>query len=56
MKIKINAHKIKCCKSNKLLISKKLSIQTFGNVSQRINKDFFVIKPSGVNLNKINGQ
>ena len=53
MKVKINTHKIKCFKSNKLLISKKLSIQTFGNVSQRINKDFFVIKPSGVNLNKI---
>ena len=53
MKLQINSHKIKCLKSNKLLISKKLSIQTFGNVSQRINKDLFVIKPSGVNLNKI---
>ena len=53
MKLKIDTHKAKCLKFNKLLISKKLSIQTFGNVSQRINKDFFVIKPSGVNLKKI---
>lgn len=45
-------YKKACLKSNNLLISKKLTIQTFGNVSQRINTDFFIIKPSGVNLKK----
>ena len=41
-----------CLKSNKLLLSKKLTLQTFGNVSQRIDSKHFVIKPSGVNLKK----
>ncbi len=53
MKKLINSFKIKCFKSNKDLITKKLSIQSFGNVSQRISQDLFVIKPSGVNLKKI---
>ena len=49
----INKFKTKCFKSNKDILSKKLSIQSFGNVSQKISSDLFVIKPSGVNLNQI---
>ncbi len=49
----INKFKTKCFKSNKDILSKKLSIQSFGNVSQKISSDLFVIKPSGVNLKKI---
>lgn len=45
--------KKECFKSNKDIISKKLAIQSFGNVSQRIGSNLFVIKPSGVNLKKI---
>jgi len=52
MKKLINKFKIACLRSNNLLVSKKLTIQTFGNVSQRINSKFFTIKPSGVNLKK----
>ena len=37
-----------CIDQNKLLNKKKLTIQTFSNVSIRINKKFFVIKPSGL--------
>tara|TARA_B100000963_G_scaffold361948_1_gene401149 strand:+ start:3708 stop:4424 length:717 start_codon:yes stop_codon:yes gene_type:complete len=44
----------KCLKENKLLISKKLSIHVFGNVSLRLDKNHFVIKPSGAKLEKIN--
>ena len=51
MDYKIKKFQDICFKANKLLISKKLSVQTFGNVSQRVNKKIFVIKPSGVNLN-----
>ena len=51
MKFKIKKYKASCFAANKLLISKNLSIQTFGNVSQRINEKLFVIKPSGINLN-----
>ena len=49
----IHNFKKKCFKSNKDIISKKLAIQSFGNVSQRISTDLFVIKPSGINLKKI---
>ena len=45
-----------CFRSNKDIISKNLAIQSFGNVSQRINSNLFVIKPSGVNLKKINSK
>ena len=38
--------------ANQDLINKKLVIQSFGNVSVRI-KDFILIKPSGVNLSKL---
>ena len=43
-----------CLDENINLIKKKLSIQNFGNVSTRINKDLFTIKPSGYNLEKLN--
>lgn len=49
----IKNFKKKCFKANKDIISKKLAIQSFGNVSQRISENLFVIKPSGVNLKKI---
>ncbi|MDA9643295.1 class II aldolase/adducin family protein [bacterium] len=42
-----------CIKQNKELIEKKLVIQSFGNVSVRYDANHFLIKPSGVNLNKI---
>lgn len=43
-----------CLKQNKIVVEKNLVIQNFGNVSLRIDNDHFVIKPSGVNLYKIN--
>ena len=49
----IHNFKKKCFKSNKDIISKKLAIQSFGNVSQRIGSDLFDIKPTGVDLKKI---
>jgi len=42
-----------CIKQNKELVEKKLVIQSFGNVSVRYDANHFLIKPSGVNLNKI---
>jgi len=53
MKNLIIKFKKSCLKSNKDILVKKLAIQTFGNASQRINDNLFVIKPSGVNLKKI---
>ena len=50
----INILKKKCFKSNKDILSKKLAIQSFGNASQRIDENLFIIKPSGINLKKIN--
>ena len=49
----VNILKKKCLKSNKDILSKKLAIQSFGNASQRIDDNSFIIKPSGVNLKKI---
>lgn len=46
-------HSKKCIDQNKELLKKKLVIHNFGNVSLRIDKDHFVIKPSGANLNKL---
>ena len=37
-----------CKKQNIRLVKKNLSIQTFSNVSLRIDEKYFVIKPSGV--------
>ncbi len=42
-----------CKNQNIRLVKKDLSIQTFSNVSIRINEKYFVIKPSGVIPNKI---
>ena len=49
MKIK-NIYKYfsECKKQNIELVKKKLSIQTFSNVSIRIDKNYFTIKPSWV--------
>ena len=45
----------KNCHLVNLNLSKSdLQFQTFANVSQRINEYLYVIKPSGVNLNKTN--
>jgi len=44
---------IECKKQNINLVKKKLSIQTFSNVSIKIDKNYFTIKPSGVSPNKI---
>ena len=46
----------KCILQNKELIKKKLVIQNFGNVSLRIDKEHFVIKPSGAKLAKLKPQ
>ena len=45
--------KKECLKQNKRLINLNLAFQTFGNVSQKINDKYFVIKPSGIDLKKI---
>ena len=50
---KLNKFLQECKKQNKLIVEKKLSIQTFSNVSIRIDKDHFTIKPSGVLPHKI---
>lgn len=39
-----------CHFQNKKLLDLNLSLQTFGNVSIRLNSELFIIKPSGVNL------
>ena len=43
-----------CHNQNKELVSLGLVFDTFGNVSQRVDKNHFTIKPSGINLTKIN--
>ena len=50
---KISFYVQKCIEQNKLLIKKNLVIQNFGNVSIRINRDHFVIKPSGVKMSNV---
>jgi L-ribulose-5-phosphate 4-epimerase len=50
----ITEFKKACLKSNKDILVKNLAIQTFGNASQRVDQNIFVIKPSGVNLKRIN--
>ena len=42
-----------CVNQNKLLKQKKLTIQTFSNVSIRLNDNYFTIKPSGVSPEEI---
>jgi L-ribulose-5-phosphate 4-epimerase len=53
MKKKINFNQ-KCLEQNKLLVKKKLVMHSFGNVSLRIDDNYFVIKPSGVDLQRTN--
>ena len=43
-----------CKNQNIKLVKKSLSIQTFSNVSLRIDNKYFVIKPSGVQPSQIN--
>lgn len=43
-------------KANIEIVNKNLAFNTFGNVSARYKKDFFIIKPSGINLNKTNSK
>tara|TARA_B110000438_G_C15787444_1_gene639086 strand:- start:782 stop:1522 length:741 start_codon:yes stop_codon:yes gene_type:complete len=52
-KKQMNTIKKKCLLENIKLIDLNLCFQSFGNVSLKINKDSFVIKPSGINLNKV---
>ena len=42
-----------CWIQNKNLLKNSLVFESFGNVSQRLSKNYFTIKPSGVDLNKI---
>lgn len=42
-----------CLDANVLLQQKRLAIQSFGNVSARIDAGHFVIKPSGVDLTTV---
>ena len=52
---KFDQKKIKnCLIQNKNLLKYSLVFGSFGNVSQRLDKKFFTIKPSGVNLEKVN--
>lgn len=48
--------KKECHNGNIRIASSKLQFQNFGNLSLRINKDLFVIKPSGADLKKTNFQ
>ena len=43
----------KCITNNISLVEKGLVVQNFGNSSIKIEKNYFAIKPSGVNLNKL---
>ena len=46
-------------KANIEIVNKDLAFHTFGNISTRYKKNYFIIKPSGVNLkvqNQINTQ
>ncbi len=45
--------KKQCHKGNVKLAKSNLTFQSFGNLSLRINKNTFVIKPSGANLSKV---
>ena len=42
-----------CLKFNKKIVEEGLAPFNFGNVSVKINKDKFLIKPSGCDLNKV---
>ena len=54
---KFDLKKIKeCWIQNKNLLKKFLVFDSFGNVSQRLNENYFTIKPSGIDLDKISYQ
>ena len=53
MSKKYKSYSQECKKQNIRLIEKKLSIQTFSNVSVKIDNQYFAIKPSGVMPKKI---
>ena len=53
MNKKFKSFSKECKKQNIRLVKKNLSIQTFSNVSVKIDKNYFVIKPSGVLPNEI---
>ena len=42
-----------CINQNKKLIQKKLVIHNFGNVSLRLDKGHFIIKPSGAKISSL---
>tara|TARA_A100001015_G_C15013002_1_gene724100 strand:- start:61 stop:759 length:699 start_codon:yes stop_codon:yes gene_type:complete len=42
-----------CINQNKKLIQKRLVMHNFGNVSLRLDKDHFVIKPSGAKISNL---
>jgi L-ribulose-5-phosphate 4-epimerase len=48
----LNYKKI-CHNVNVKIKKSKLNFQNFGNASVRIDKDYFVIKPTGINLDKV---
>ena len=50
--MKLSILKKKCHEANLKLSKSILSFQNFGNISLRVDKDNFIIKPSGANLNK----
>ena len=52
MKFKLSLKK-KCLEQNRLLSKKKLIIHNFGNVSLRLDKNYFIIKPSGIDLKTV---
>ena len=45
-----------CLKYNKKIVNEGLAPFNFGNVSVKFNKEKFLIKPSGYNLNKANSK
>ena len=53
MSKKYKSYSQECKKQNIRLVEKELSIQTFSNVSVKIDKNYFAIKPSGVVPKKI---
>ena len=54
----INKNRIikECINQNKLLVKKNLSVHTFSNVSVKLDKKYFVIKPSGIFPKDINNK
>lgn len=49
-----SSQKKNCHLGNLKISNSQLTFQNFGNLSLRVNSDIFVIKPSGINLKKVN--